>query len=52
MLYEVITLSRLAEIDALSIRPLRAKLSGLSSKGDDERLESLEEEAKKLRKEL
>ncbi len=45
-------IARLDEIDTLSIRPLRAKLTGSASKSDDDKLMALEAEAKELRKEL
>lgn len=45
-------LQRLSEIDAESIRPLRAVLTKTSSEFDAEKLEALESEASNLREEL
>lgn len=45
-------LARLDRIDFLSIRPLRAKIAGKATKKDEQILEDLEKEAKKLRKDL
>ena len=44
--------SRLNEIDLESVRPLRAKVSGAATPGDDERLAALEQEAEAVRAEL
>ena len=46
------TISRLAQIDSESIRPLRAKLSGTATADDDARILALENEASQLREEL
>lgn len=45
-------LQRLNEIDAETIRPLRAKLAGVSTEEDETKLIELETEAEKLREEL
>ena len=45
-------LGRLAAIDAESVRPLRAKVSGTSTPEDDATLAALEQEAGALRVEL
>ena len=46
------TISRLAQIDSESMRPLRAKLSGIATADDDARILALENEASQLREEL
>ena len=43
---------RLAQIDAESVRPLRAKLAGSATKDDDDKLAALDLEAEELRKDL
>ena len=44
--------ARLRQIDAESVRPLRSKLSGVSTKYDDQKLAELDAEASALREEL
>ena len=44
--------ARLTQIDLDSVRPLRAKLAGLATDGDDAKLLDLENEAARLREEL
>ena len=45
-------IARLSKIDAESVRPLRAKISGASTTQDDEKLAALEMEASALRDEI
>jgi len=47
-----VIITRLAEIDALTIRPLRATLAGTQSKADTTKLLELEDEAEGLREQL
>lgn len=44
--------ARLAQIDAESVRPLRAKVAGTDTAEDDDKLKALDAEAKSLRLEL
>lgn len=45
-------IARLDEIDAASVRPLRAKLAGTATADDEARLAALEDEAAALRAEI
>lgn len=45
-------LARLDQIDAESVRPLRAHIAGSATSADDDKLKSLDAEAETLRKEL
>ena len=44
--------SELDKIDTLTIRPLRAKMAGVETEADNDKLESLELQAQDLREEL
>lgn len=45
-------MTRLDQIDAESVRPLRAHIAGSATSADDDKLKTLDEEARGLRQEL